>query len=158
MIDAGAFDYPADSWGFTYGIAVELTVNNRALRGSVFQLSGVPNGKITAIDFSQYMLVTEVEQRYQWQNHLGKRKLLGSANRGRMARYNDAVGLARTTEATPDVALVRKCAWHSDAAINMEQELSSDIGLFARGSVNDGSKEAYEFTKINRSIAAVSVF
>ena len=154
VIDAGAFDYAADSWGFTYGMAAEWTTGDRTLRGGVFQLSGVPNGKITRVDFSQYMLVTEFEQRYVWQNHPGKLKLLVFANRGGMARYTDANRFAYATNSTPDVALVRKPAWRSGAAINIEQELSSNIGVFIRGSLNDGSKEAYEFTEINRSIAA----
>lgn len=36
----------------------------------------------------------------------------------------------------------------------MEQELAPDLGFFARASMNDGSKETYEFTDINRSVSA----
>ena len=36
-------------------------------------------------------------------------------------------------------------------ALNAEQELADNLGVFARTSLNDGSKEAYEFTEINRS-------
>jgi high affinity Mn2+ porin len=32
--------------------------------------------------------------------------------------------------------------------------LRSDLGVFARASLNDGSKEAFEFTDVNRSVAA----
>ncbi|MBV9891004.1 MAG: carbohydrate porin, partial [Rhizobacter sp.] len=61
VVDAGAFDYAADPWGFTYGGAVEWAHGSRTLRGGVFQLSREPNGKITAVDFSQFMLVAELE-------------------------------------------------------------------------------------------------
>jgi high affinity Mn2+ porin len=44
------------------------------------------------------------------------------------------------------------------AALNFEQELADGIGVFFRGSVNDGSHEAYEFTEINRSGCAGASF
>jgi high affinity Mn2+ porin len=100
------------------------------------------------------MLVSEIEQRYQWNNRPGKIKLLAFANRARMASYDDAVRLAQTNGMTPDVGLVRRRQWRTGAALNLEQEMTPDIGLFARASINDGSKEAYEFTEINRSLAA----
>lgn len=153
IIDAGAFDYAADAWGFTYGAAVEWTRDAWTLRGGVFQLSTIPNGKITRVDFSQYMVVTELEQRYQVRGMPGKLKLLGFVDRGRMGAYGDAVGLARQTGSTPDTGLVRRLASRPGGSINLEQALAADLGLFMRASLNDGSKESYEFTEINRSIA-----
>ena len=38
-------------------------------------------------------------------------------------------------------------------ALSVEQEVTRDLGLFARASANDGSKEPYEFTDINRSLS-----
>ena len=153
IIDAGAFDYAADAWGFTYGAAAEWTQDQRTLRGGVFQLSRVPNGKIVNVDFSQYMLVTELEQRYQMRGHPGKVKLLAFVNRGRMGAYRDAVQLAQQTGDTPDTGLVRRFASRPGVAINVEQELAPDLGGFLRASLNNGTKEAYEFTEINRSLS-----
>ncbi len=153
VIDAGAVDYAADAWGFTYGAAAEWTQDSWTVRGGVFQLSKVPNGKITGVDFSQYMLVTEFEQRYQLGAHPGKLKLLGFVNRGRMGAYRDAVLLARQTTQTPETALVRRFGSRPGMSINLEQEVLADLGVFLRASVNDGSKEAYEFTEINRSLS-----
>lgn len=154
IIDAGAVDYAADSWGFTYGAAAEWAQNSWTLRAGFFQLSPVPNGKITGVNFSQYMLVTELEQRYQWRRHPGKIKLLGFANRGRMGTYRDAVQLAQQNGTTPDTGLVRRFASRPGFSINLEQELAADLGVFLRASGNDGSKEAYEFTEVNRSMSA----
>ena len=120
----------------------------------MFQLSRVPNGKVTGVDFSQYMLVTELEARHQWQGHPGKLKVLAFINRGRMANYRDAVQLASQNGDTPDVAQVRRFASRPGVSINLEQELSSNLGAFLRASVNDGGKEAYEFTEINKSLSA----
>ena len=152
VIDAGAFDYAADASRFTYGSAAEWTCDAWTLRSGMFQLSKVPNGKIVNVDFSQYMLVTEVEQRYQMHEHPGKVTLLAFINRGRMGAYRDAVQLGQKTGDTPDTPLVRRLASRLGLAINMEQELASDLGVFLRASLNNGSKEAYEFTEINRWI------
>lgn len=154
VIDAGAFDYAADAWGFTYGAAAEWTQSNWTFRSGLFQLSRVPNGKVVAVDFGQYMFVGEIELRHQWQDHPGKIKLLAFVNRGRMANYIDAVELAERTGGTPDVSLVRRYSSRPGLSLNVEQEISSDAGLFARASLNDGSKEAYEFTEVNRSVSA----
>jgi high affinity Mn2+ porin len=71
-----------------------------------------------------------------------------------MGAYADAVSLGRATGATPDTALVRRYSSQPGAAINIEQQIGEDLGLFARASFNEGSKEAYEFTEINRSFSA----
>lgn len=153
IIDAGAFDYAADPWGFTYGGAVEWMQDAWTLRGGAFQLSKVPNGKITRVDFSQYMLVSELELRHQWQGHPGKVKLFGFVNRGRMGNYRDAIQLAQQTGDIPSTALVRRFSSRPGVGINLEQELSSDLGVFLRASQNKGSKEVYEFSEINRSVS-----
>jgi high affinity Mn2+ porin len=151
LIDAGAFDYAADAWGFTYGAALEWNQGSRTARAGVFQLSAEPNGKIIRPAFNQRMLAAELEQRYQWDGHDGKVKLLGFANHASMARYADAVRQAAA--GVPDVAGVRRMAWRTGLAVNVEHALTADVGLFARASVNDGAKEAYEFTEINRSLS-----
>ena len=124
-----------------------------SIGAGMFQLSKVPNGKIVGVDFSQYMLVTELEQRYQIRGHGGKVKLLAFVNRSRMGAYRDAVKLAEQTGDTPETGLVRRFASRPGASINIEQGLAHDLGMFLRASLNNGTKEAYEFTEINRSIS-----
>jgi len=153
MIDAGAFDYAADSWGFTYGAAAEWTQGWWTLRAGVFQLSPVPNGKIITPKFNQQMWVTEAEARHEWRGRPGKVKLLWFVNHGRMGAYRDAIELARSTNGTPDTSLVRRVANNAGFAINLEQEISADLGFFLRASANSGRREAYEFTEINRSVS-----
>ena len=154
IIDSGAFDYAADSWGFTYGAAAELNHNWWTLRGGLFELSKVPNGKIIVPSLDQYSLVAEAEERHQLFNRPGKLKILAFVNRGEMASYQDATQLAQQTRTIPNVSLVRRFASRPGFAVNLEQALSSDLGIFARLSANDGSKEAYEFSDINKSFAA----
>jgi high affinity Mn2+ porin len=154
IIESGGYDYAADAWGYTYGGAVEWTQSWWTLRAGLFDLSRVPNSKELQRGFGQYEVVTEAEERHQLLDQPGKLKLLFFANRGRMANYNDAVRLAQQTGGTPDVALVRRYSTRPGGALNLEQQIQADVGAFARASLNDGHKEAYEFTEINRSIAA----
>jgi high affinity Mn2+ porin len=153
IIDSGAYDYAADAWGYTYGGALEWTQSWWTLRVGLFDLSRTPNSKELGRGFGQYEIVTEAEERHEFFDRPGKLKLLVFANRGRMANYNDAVRLAQQTGATPDVALVRRYATRPGVALNLEQQVMSDLGAFMRASLDDGHKEAYEFTEINRSIA-----
>ena len=153
IIDAGPFDYAADAWGYTFGAAAEWTTGAWTLRGGVFQLSKIPNGKVAGLHMNQHMLVAELERRHEWRGHPGKIKLLVFDNRGRMARYDDAVELARMTGDAPDAARVRRMQTRGGVALNIEQELAEDLGVFARAGANDGRKEAYEFTEINRSVS-----
>jgi len=153
VIDAGAFDYAADAWGYTYGGAVEWTKHWWTVRGGLFALSTIPNGQMLDGRFRQYSLIGEIEERHSLWGHPGKVKLLGFVNRGRMARYDDALRLAQITGTVPDVALARRDSSRSGVALNVEQELRADLGAFVRASVNDGSQEAFEFTDINRSVS-----
>lgn len=45
VIDEGAFDYAANSWGYTYGAAAEWYQDWWAIRAGIFDLSETPNGK-----------------------------------------------------------------------------------------------------------------
>lgn len=154
IIDAGAFDYAADAWGYTYGAATEWTMGRWTVRGGLFDLSSVPNAKTVERNFGEFELVGEIEERHELGGHVGKLKFLGFVNRGRMASYSDAVFLAEAIGSTPNVAQVRHFASRPGFEVNSEQEVTEDVGVFARASANDGSKEAYEFTEINRSVSS----
>ncbi len=154
ILDAGAFDYAADSWGYTYGAAAEWNQSRWTLRGGLFDLSKIPNNEHLEKDFRQYSLIGELEERHDWLGHPGKFKLLVFDNRGYMANYSDAVKLGLETSTTPDVALVRHFNSRKGLVINLEQAFNPNIGIFARASINDGSKEAFEFTDINKSVEA----
>ncbi len=153
LIESGAFDYAADAWGYSYGIAAEWNQDWWTLRGGLFDLSRIPNTTELETDFSQFELVSEMEARHTLLGAPGKIKLLGFVNRGRMGSYTDAVRLAQATGSVPNTALVRRYKSRPGAVLNIEQGITGDLGGFARISMNDGSQEAYEFTEINRSIA-----
>jgi high affinity Mn2+ porin len=153
IIDMGAFDYAADSWGYSYGGSAEWTQAWWTLRGGLFDLSRQPNDKYLVRGFGQYQTVVEAEERYNLFDNLGKAKALFFLSSANMGSYSDAVALANATGAMPDTGLVRHWQTKVGGGINLEQQLLPDLGVFARASINDGTKEAYDFTEINRSLS-----
>ncbi len=153
LIDSGAFDYAADAWGYSYGLAAEWTQAWWTLRAGLFDLSKIPNTTALETGFGQFEIVGEAEARHTLFGRPGKLKLLGFVNRGRSGSYGDALALASGTHATPSTALVRRYRSRPGVALNIEQQIGGGFGFFLRASANDGSQEAYEFTEINRSLA-----
>jgi high affinity Mn2+ porin len=154
LVESGAFDYAADAWGYTYGAAAEWTQSWWSARGGFFALSKVPNSKDIDGQFRQFSIVGEFEERHHLGEQPGKFKVLAFLLRGRMGGYEDAVALARQTSATASTALVRQYSSRPGLALNLEQAITSDLGLFARASANDGTRETFDFTDINHSLAA----
>jgi high affinity Mn2+ porin len=154
VIDSLAFDYAADSWGYSYGAAAEWTQSWWTLRSGIFNMSKIPNGPVLETNFSQYEVISEAEERHTLWGRAGKLKLLGFVNSARMGSYDDAVRLALETHTIPSTAFVRQYKSRGGAALNLEQSISETLGGFIRLSMNDGSQESYEFTDANRSLAA----
>ena len=153
LIDAGSFDYAANAWGYTVGAAAEWYRGPWTLRAGAFALSKVPNS--TEIDWSlhQFQLVGEVERRYRISGREGALKLTGFLSRGRMGRFEDAVALAQASGQPADVGLVRRYGSRTGLSFDLEQSLTSDLGVFVRGGVAGGSVEPYEFSDIDRTLS-----
>jgi high affinity Mn2+ porin len=153
VIDTGTFDYAADAWGYTYGAAAEWYQGDWTLRGGVFDLSVVPNSSRPDPTFRQFQLDGELERRYQIDGQPGAVRITGFLSRGRMAKLADATALAEATGQPPDLALVRHYAGRPGVSVTAEQQISEDLGVFARAGIADGAYEAYEFTDVDRTIA-----
>ena len=153
MIEAGPWDYAADAWGYSYGGAAEWNVSDWSLRAGLFNLSRIPNGTELVRGFGQYQIDLEAERRFSIGGRDGKIRLLAFASRGRLANYNDAVALALATHQTADASLVRKGSWKSGLSLNGEQAISDDLGIFARATLDDPSKEGDDFTDMANSVA-----
>lgn len=152
--EAGAWDYPADQKGYTDGVAVELNQRNWALRGGWFLQPKVANGRDLETRFwHAFGWVTELETRHEIDGRPGKLRFLVFANRARLGNLGQAVALAAETSAAADIAAVRNDRWKVGFAVNLEQALSDDLGVFSRLSWNDGRSETWAFTDIDRSLA-----
>ncbi len=151
-IDAGAFDYAADAWGFTVGAAAERYQGSWTVRAGVFDLSNVPNSTHLDPGFHEFQLVGEIEQRYSLLGETGHLRLTLFDSRGRMGLLDQAIALAETTGTIPNVAEVRSYRSRLGGAIGWEQPLTDGVGVFARISKAAGNVEAYEFADIDRSV------
>jgi high affinity Mn2+ porin len=154
LVDAGTFDYAADAWGYTYGAAVEWYRGNWALRGGLFDLSVVPNNTDLDPRFGQFQWVGEIEHRHQLWGLPGKVAVNGFLTRGRMGSFEDAILLAQITGGPADIAAVRRYNSRGGVSVLAEQQVSSDLGVFARAGWANGNIEPYEFTDIDRTVAA----
>jgi high affinity Mn2+ porin len=156
VVDSGAFDYAADAWGFTYGAALEWYQDWWTLRAGAFDGSVDPNSKFLETRIgAQFQLVTEAEARYSLFGEGGKVRLLGFQTRALLATLPELTSLYETNPAPPaaDIAALRRLRNKFGGALNIEQQIMTDLGFFLRASLDDGRTEAYEFTDIDRSLA-----
>jgi len=153
LIDTGTFDYAADAWGYTYGLAGEWYVGRWTARAGLFDLSVVPNSPTLETNFSQYQLIGEIEERHKLIGHDGKLAITWFLTAGRMGSFAQAIALGQATDQPPSVAAVRRFQSRQGVSFNLEQGLTDTIGLFARGGVADGNVEPYEFADIDQTLA-----
>lgn len=151
IVDAGSFDYAADAWGYSTGVAAEWYQGPWTLRLGAFNLSKIPNGETLESGFGQYQLDLEIEHRHRIAGHDGALRVTVFRNRGNFGRFDDALALAAITHATPDTALVRRRRTRMGMSVNLEQAVTDSVGIFARAGVDDGGIEPYDFTDIDRT-------
>lgn len=151
----GAYDYAADARGYSWGLALEWHYDDWAVRAGRFIQPKEPNQQqLDANIFRHYGDQIEVEHAHTLAGQPGKLRVLALRNRARMARFQDALDLAARTGGTPDINDVRTGEQTKYGfGLNLEQALSSDIGIFARASWADGRTETYAFTEIDRCVS-----
>ncbi len=154
VIDAATFDYAANAWGYTYGAAAELYQGSWAVRAGLFDLSDVPNSTRLDPRFAQYEFDSEVEHDHKIGGRPGKLKVTLYVNHGRMGRFADAIALAAATGQPADISAVRRMRNRAGVSFNLEQEVADSTSIFIKGGVTNGNIEPYEFTDVDRSIAA----
>jgi len=159
IVDMGTFDYAADSWGYTYGASAEWKQDWWTARAGVFQLSRIPNGQvIEPALFRQFQPVVEFEERHAIIGQPGKLKFLFYASDGFMGSYNQAVAEAAALGVAPDISTVRARRVKVGGGLNLEQQITPSIGLFARLSMATGQYETFEYTEVERSASGGVVF
>ena len=154
VIDTATFDYAAEPWGYTLGAAAEWYQGDWTLRGGLFDLSILPNNLELDPTFDQFQWVGEIERRYELWGHPGKVAVTGFLSRGRMGTYADAIALAQITGGPADISAVRQYRSRGGLSLNIEQEITSDLGAFVRAGMTNGDIEPYEFTDVDRTVAA----
>lgn len=162
LINTGTFDYAADAWGFTYGAAAEWYQGDWTLRGGIFDLTATPTGSADSAPgygldgtFRQFQLVSEIERRYTRWEQPGAVRVTGNLSRGNNGSFKDAINLFQTTglDVNDSLAAVRHYQSRPGASMNLEQQVTDTIGVFARAGRADGNTEPWDFTDIDQTVA-----
>ena len=154
MWASAAYDFPADLPGFTRGAVVELNRRDWAIRAGLFQVPSRPNSDV--LTFKTGGAVVEFEERHKIFSQPGKLRLGVFANRGNTASYRDVLGISAANPGLDINDIVtgeRRERSKYGFYINAEQQVATDIGIFARASWNDGQNEILSFTDIDRSVS-----
>ncbi|MDE2484347.1 MAG: carbohydrate porin [candidate division NC10 bacterium] len=150
LLANGAWDYPADSLGYTIGFAAELNRPNWAVRYGIFEVPKRLNGE--AFDrhlLKAWSMVTEIERRYAVVGRPGTIRLLAYLTRAHMGRYQDALSApTRPADTTP---FRRNYHGKYGVGLNMDQELIEGVGVFMRLGWSDGQTDSWMFTDVDRT-------
>lgn len=148
----GAWDYPADTRGYTWGWMHEFHTRRWSLRYGSAAEPTVANGmRFDRKLFRDRSDMFEGEIRYQPGGHCGAIRLLSFLNHANSGSYADAIQLANQAGTAPDVTATRRTGTLKYGfGVNLEQEITKNIGVFARLGWNDGKTESFAFTAIDR--------
>ena len=148
----GAWDYPADVRGYTWGWMHEFHTRRWSLRYASAAEPRVANG----LRFDRRLFVNrgdmfEGEIHYLDGEHPGTLRLLGFINHADAGNYAAALRLSAQTGSVPDVTATRhNGTLKYGTGVNIEQQVTKDLGVFARLGWNDGKTESFAFTAIDR--------
>ncbi len=149
----GAYDYAADTRGYTVGAMIELEERNWALRFAETLMPKVANGPNLDADVARARS-ENVELELRPQLLKGKDttiRLLNYVNHADMGSYEQAVRLYLDgVTATPDVTATRvQGTVKYGFGANFEQELWKDSYAFGRWGWNEGKHESFCYTEDN---------
>ncbi|MBV8700784.1 MAG: carbohydrate porin [Bradyrhizobium sp.] len=147
----GAFDYAADKLGLTYGMTAELNQKRWALRAGHFLMDAVSNSNNMDTNlFRRGEYVGECETRYQLFGEPGKLRTIVWLNSVFSGSYRETLD---NPALNLDITQTRTSRIKYGYVFNLEQAITSNIGVFARWSWNDGRNEIMSFTDIDRSLS-----
>jgi high affinity Mn2+ porin len=158
----GAYDYAADTRGFTYAAMVEYDDRHWAARFAEALMPKVANGIHLDADLGRARAENaEVEWRRAF---VPKReavlRFLGYANHANMGIYKAAVAdflsgktpCPTGTVCRPDItAHPLQTTTKYGLGVNVEQPLTDWLGVFARWGWNEGQHESYAYTEVDET-------
>jgi len=148
----GAWDYPADTRGYTWGWLHEFHTRHWSVRyGSTAEPKVANGARFDRRLFRDRGDTFEGERRYSIGDRLGTIRVLGYLNHADAGNYAAAIRLGEQTGTTPDITAVRQIGTLKyGTGINVEQQVSRDVGFFTRLGWNDGKTQSFAFTAIDR--------
>jgi high affinity Mn2+ porin len=157
----GAWDYAADTRGYTVGAMAEYDDQAWSLRYGIFAMPTVANGIDMDWAFSRaHGQNGEFELRHSFvREHKGVTRLLFYANRAHMGTYREAVqdflngsDTARFGVTAPTITLHEHFgALKYGFGYNTEQELTENLRVFGRFGWNEGQHESFAYTEVDQT-------
>jgi len=153
----GAYDYAADTRGYTYGLVLEYNDRDWAFRYGALLMPKTANGTHLDADIARARGENfELELR---RNLLAKRltvfRPLAFVNHADMGSYRESIRqyVGGTTD-VPDIIATRvQGRVKYGFGFNAEQELTDSLRAFGRFGWNDGHTESYAYTEIDQSFS-----
>lgn len=160
----GAWDYAADTRGYTVGAVAEYDDRAWSIRYGLFAMPTVANGIDLDWAFSRaHGSNTEFELRHSWvRGRAGATRVLFFNNRAHMGNYHEAVrdflngtDTAQYGATRPEITLhARFGALKYGFGLNAEQDLTENLRVFGRFGWNDGATESFAYTEVEQTAAA----
>jgi hypothetical protein len=149
----GAYDYAADTRGYTYGLVVAYEGPLLAVRFAEMLMPKVANGIDIDFDVTRsHSEQLEVQLDYLRRRHwAGTLRVLGYENFANMGSYAEAIAaFTDGSDVQPDITLHRHARnTKFGFGLNAMQELGGVVRAFARGGWNDGRHESYAYTEVD---------
>jgi high affinity Mn2+ porin len=154
----GAWDYAADTRGYTVGGIAEYDDRIWSIRYGLFAMPTVANGIDLDWAFSRaHGHNGEFELRHSWIAHQkGVSRLLFFANRAHMGTYREANdAFLNRQDTTPSIIKHEHFgALKYGFGYNTEQVITADLRVFGRFGWNEGQHESYAYTEVDQTISA----
>lgn len=150
----GSYDWTMDRISYTWGASAELNQKYWAFRAGYFLVpvvSNVNNFDTHIPERGEY--ISELELRYSLFSQPGKLRLMGWANIANAGSYSDALALPVTTPNYPDITLTRQVRTNYGFVANLEQAITSDLGVFSRATWSPGLVEIIGWTDCDKSLS-----
>jgi high affinity Mn2+ porin len=147
----GAWDYPADTRGYTVGTMLELAMKEWSLRTGIVAEPTTANGPVLDSRVTKNRgTATEWEWRQHFVGRSGALRILGFLNREDAGTFREAF----LPDGTTDLAATRRNGTKKYGfGLNFDQEITGSIGAFGRYGWTDGRTESFAFTQIDRSLS-----
>lgn len=156
LMSNGAWDYPANTRGYTPSIVLEYITPRWEARYGISMMPTIANGNIMDQHVNKANGNTaELKYKYSLNGRAGKISALAFYNTAFMGSYTAAnLDFSADTGNGPVYTITASRQYGRSKygyGLNFEQYLNAKIGMFARASYNDGRNETWCFTEIDRA-------
>ena len=167
------WDFGQDTIGYSLGATAELNQQDWTLRYGYFEMPQYINagnfgsgnggedellvwpgrGSFAPI-FKSYSMATELERRFSFASHPGAIRVLAWLNHANIDTYQAATPILLAGGPNADISPAQAYHYAFGFGLNGEQEITQNIGAYARLGWNDGQTQALEYSDANWSASA----